>query len=58
MVVRRPSSPTPAMSNRDTTNPPHGTTSGVVGTITPLVDLWVEELRLPDRIRAVPKPDE
>ncbi|MBL6082539.1 hypothetical protein JMJ56_31740 [Belnapia sp. T18] len=27
---------------------------GVVGTITPLVDLWVEEQRLPKYMRAVP----
>jgi hypothetical protein len=28
-------------------HPLHGHTFGVVGTITPLVDLWVEEGRLP-----------
>ncbi len=39
-------------------HPLHGHSFGVVGTITPLVDLLVEELRLPDRIRAVPTPDE
>ena len=26
----------------------HGTTFGALGAITPLVDLWVEERRLPD----------
>ncbi len=57
LVVRRPSSPAPAMSNRGTTNPPHGMTSGVVGTITPLVDLWVEERRLPAYYRAVNATD-
>ncbi len=36
-------------------HPLHGCTFGVVGTITPLVDLWVEERRLPDYMRAVPK---
>ena len=35
--------------------PLHGMTFGVVGTITPLVDLWVEERRLPDHMRAVPR---
>ena len=34
-------------------HPLHGLTFGVVGTITPLVDLWVEERRLPDHMRAV-----
>ncbi len=29
-------------------HPLHGMTFGVVGTITALVDLWVEERRLPD----------
>lgn len=28
---------------------------GVVGTITPLVDLWLDEGRLPTYMRAVPK---
>ena len=28
-------------------HPLHGSTFGVVGTVTPLVDLWVEERRLP-----------
>ncbi len=32
-----------------------GHTFGVAGTITPLVDLWVEERRLPDLMRAVPR---
>ena len=38
--------------------PLHGMTFGVVDPITPLVDLWVEERRLPDHMRAVPKPGE
>ncbi len=29
-------------------HPPHGMTFGVVGTVTRLVDLWMEERRLPD----------
>jgi hypothetical protein len=37
-------------------HPPHGHTFGVVGTTTPLVDLWLDERRLPDHMRAVPKP--
>ena len=37
-------------------HPLHGATFGVVGTVTPLVDLWVEERRLPSYMRAVPKP--
>ncbi len=37
-------------------HPLHGHTFGAVGTITPLVDLWVEERRLPGHMRAVPKP--
>jgi hypothetical protein len=36
-------------------HPLHGSSFGVVGTITPLVDLWVEERRLPSYMRAVPK---
>jgi hypothetical protein len=32
-----------------------GMSFGVAGTITPLVDLWLEEGRLPDYMRAVPK---
>ena len=36
-------------------NPLDGVSFGVVGTITPLVDLWVEERRLPDYRRVVPK---
>ncbi len=38
-------------------HPLHGSSFGVVGTITPLVDLWVEERRLPSHMRAVPKTD-
>ncbi len=36
-------------------HPLHGMTFGVVGTVTPLVDLWVEEGRLPGYMRAAPK---
>ena len=36
-------------------HPLHGSPFGVVGTITPLVDLWVEERRLPSHMRAVAK---
>ncbi len=36
-------------------HPLHGATFGVVGTVTPLVDLWVEERRLPSYMRAVPR---
>lgn len=38
-------------------HPLHGTTFGVPGTITPLVDLWIRERRLPDYMHPVPKPD-
>ena len=38
-------------------HPLDGHTFGVPGTITPLVDLWIREQRLPDHMRAVPKPD-
>ena len=31
-------------------------TFGVIGNITPLVDLWVEEGRLPGHMRAAPNP--
>ena len=34
-------------------HPLHGHTFGALGTITPLVDLWVEERRLPGYMRAV-----
>jgi hypothetical protein len=36
-------------------HPLDGTTFGVPGTITPLVDAWVENGRLPGHMRAVPK---
>ena len=39
-------------------HPLHGHSFGVAGTITPLVDLWVEERRLPGHMRAVPKTGE
>ena len=38
-------------------HPLHGATFGVLGTVTPLIDLWVEERRLPRYMRAVPKAD-
>ena len=38
-------------------HPLHGATFGVAGTVTPLVDLWVEERRLPNYMRVVPKPE-
>ena len=34
--------------------PLHGATFGVVGTVTPLVDLWIRERRLPDHTATVP----
>jgi hypothetical protein len=37
--------------------PLDGATFGVVGTVTPLVDLRVEEGRLPSHMRAVPEAD-
>ncbi|MBL6082820.1 hypothetical protein JMJ56_33290 [Belnapia sp. T18] len=38
-------------------HPLHGRGFGVVGTITPLVDLWLDERRLPNYMRlAVSKP--
>ena len=37
-------------------HPLHGRGFGVVGTITPLVDLWLDERRLPSYMRMVPKP--
>ena len=36
-------------------HPLTGMTFGVAGTITPLVDLWLDEERLPDYMRASPK---
>ena len=36
-------------------HPLTGMTFGVAGTITPLVNLWLEEGRLPDHMRAAPK---
>ena len=36
-------------------HPLHGSSFGVVGTITPLIDLWLDEGRLPSHMRAVPK---
>ena len=35
-------------------HPLHGHGFGVIGTITPLVDLWLDEHRLPSYMRAVP----
>jgi hypothetical protein len=37
-------------------HPLHGQTFGVPGTIAGLIDHWVDERRLPDHMRAVPKP--
>jgi hypothetical protein len=37
-------------------HPLTGMSFGLVGTITPLVDLWLDEERLPSYMRAVPKP--
>ena len=37
-------------------HPFHGATFGTVGTITLLVDLWIEGRLLPSYMRAVPKP--
>ena len=39
-------------------HPLDGWSFGVLGTVTPLVDLWVEERRLPGYMKAVPKADE
>ena len=36
-------------------HPVHGITMGVPGTITPLIDLWLDERRLPAHMRAVPR---
>ena len=36
-------------------HPLNGWTFGVVATVTPVVDLWVEERRLPDHMRAYPR---
>ena len=36
-------------------HPLHGLTIGAVGTVTPLLDLWLNEGRLPANMRAVPK---
>ncbi len=36
-------------------HPLHGMTFGVAGTITPLIDSWLDHGRLPDYMRAVPK---
>jgi hypothetical protein len=36
-------------------HPLTGMSFGVAGTITPLVDLWLDERRLPSYMRAVPK---
>lgn len=38
-------------------HPLDGTTFGVPGTITPLVDLWTQEWRLPDHMCAVWKSE-
>ena len=36
-------------------HPLHGRNFGVPGTITPVIDLWVEERRLPSYMRPAPK---
>ena len=36
-------------------HPFHSGSFGVPGTITPLIDLWLDEKRLPDYVRAVPR---
>ena len=36
-------------------HPLGGMTFGVVGTITPLIDIWLDQGRLPDYMRAVPR---
>ena len=36
-------------------HPLHGSSFGVAGTITPLIDAWLDEGRLPSHMRAVPK---
>ena len=36
-------------------HPLHGRNFGVAGTITSLIDLWVEGRQLPGHMRAVPK---
>ncbi len=36
-------------------HPLDGVTFGVVGTITPLIDIWLDEGRLPAHVRAVPE---
>ena len=38
-------------------HPLHGHSFGAAGTITPLVDLWLNEGRLPSYMRAVPKAE-
>jgi hypothetical protein len=38
-------------------HPLTGMSFGVAGTITPLVDLWLDEERLPSYMRAVPKAE-
>ena len=37
-------------------HPFHGASFGAVGTVTLLVDLWIEERLLPGHMRAIPKP--
>jgi hypothetical protein len=39
-------------------HPLHGMTFGVPGTVTPLIDLWVDKHRLPGYMRLVTKADE
>jgi hypothetical protein len=37
--------------------PLNGTTMGVPGTLTPLIDPWLDEKRLPAHLRGVPKAE-
>ena len=39
-------------------HPLHGATFGVPGTVTPLIDMWLDERRLPDHMRVVPRPSD
>ncbi len=39
-------------------HPLDGHSFGVAGTVTPLIDLWLDERRLPGHMRAVPKAGE
>jgi hypothetical protein len=47
----------PPSSGGEQHHPLTGMSFGVAGTITPLVDLWLDEGRLPTYMRAVPKAE-